>query len=280
MMGFRKTRILAVSIMLLFVWSPACADAQEQDGARPGASELEIALAGAATDPLVEVFLPPAGSPDRVRCTRSGLLIQQRADVAGRPTSAAGFKTLLLAGGDFTVTFDFKCLRLDEPTEGWGQGLAFSVYLDDEQQTKLCLVLMSRPGRGQVCQVEFASRHGDVRPIYRPHHGAPFKEGSFIIARTGEEVTFMVDDGQERRLLETFPCSNADVSSVEAACTRLEKGNTPAEYLLERLHVKADRFFAFQTPKRSWFSWWKVLVATQVVLIGGLLFVLARRRNR
>ena len=85
-------------------------------------------------DPLVELFLPPTGSPDRIRFVREGMLIEQRADVPERPTGVSGFKTSLLASGDFTVTFDFKCLRLDETTEGWGQGLALAVFLDDEKQ--------------------------------------------------------------------------------------------------------------------------------------------------
>ena len=101
----------------------------------------------------------------------------------------------------------------------------------------------------------------------------PFKEGSFIIARSGKEVTFTVDNGRERRLLETFPCSTADLSGVELGCTRLEKGNTPAEYLLKRLTINSNRIFSYQTPKKPWFTWWKVLVAAQVILVGGLLFV-------
>jgi len=61
-------------------------------------------------------------------------------------------------------------------------------------------------------------------------------------------VVFSVDDGQSRQVLETFPCPSGDVRTVELGCTRLEKGNTPAEYLLRRLRVKADHFFSFQPP--------------------------------
>lgn len=244
------------------------------------AEDLQIEFSRAAIDPLVELFLPPTGSPDRIRFVPEGMLIEQRADVPGKPTGVSGFKTSLLAGGDFTVTFDFKCLRLDETTEGWGQGLALAVFLDDEKQSKLVMALLACPKQGQLCQVEINTRPGEKEPIYRPHHNMPFKEGSFIIARSGKEVTFTVDNGKERRLLETFPCSTADLSGVELGCTRLEKGNTPAEYLLKRLTINSNRIFSYQTPKKPWFTWWKALVAAQVVLVVGLLIVVVRRRNQ
>ena len=241
--------------------------------------ELDIPFASAQRDPLVELFLPPPGSPDRIRFTRGGMLIQQRGDVPGRPTGVAGFKTLLLAGGDFTVTFDFKCPRLDEPLEGWGQGIVLAVFLDDKDQTVLKMARLACPGRAPFCQAEINHGAGSLEPIYRPHD-MDFKEGSFMIARSGEEVTFTVDNGKERRVLETFPCATSDVRGVELGCTRLDKGNTPAEYLLERLHIEADHFFSYQAPKKPWLTWWKILVGAQVLLVAGLLIVLARRGSQ
>lgn len=240
--------------------------------------ELEISFANAQTDPLVELFLPPPGSPDTIRFTNEGMSIRQPGDVPGRPTGVAGFKTLLMAQGDFTVTFDFECPRLEQPTQGWGQGIVLAVFLDDEAETILKMAKLACPDRDPFCQVEINSRTGSVEPIYRPHD-MEFTEGSFIINRSGDEVTFTVDNGDERRVLETFPCPASDVRGVELGCTRLEQGNTPAEYLLERLHIEADGFFSYQTPKEPAISWWTILITGQLLVLGGLLVVFIRRRG-
>jgi len=183
---------------------------------------------------------------------------------------------LLPACGDFSIALDCKCLRLEEPSEGWGQGLLLQVFLDDEQQTVLKLARFAYPGRGQLCQAEITHKVGD-QPAEYFYRQMEFKEGSLVISRTGQEVTFAVDNGSERQVIESRSCPSADVRTVEAGCTRLEKGNTAVEFLLRRLRIQADRFFSFQPPKESWFSWWKVLLGTQVVVVVGLLIVWARR---
>jgi len=93
-------------------------------------------------------------------------------------------------------------------------------------------------------------------------------------------VVFSVDDGQSRQVLETFPCPSGDVRTVELGCTRLEKGNTPAEYLLRRLRVKADHFFSFQPPKKPWFTWWRLAVAAQLIVVVSLVVVMVRQRRQ
>ncbi len=256
----------AIVLLLTFVVSPSHGE------------ELEIPLANAARDPLLELVLPPVGSPDFVGFTAEGMLIRQARDVPGRPTGVTGVNMLLPACNDFSVALDCKCLRLEEPTEGWGQGLLLQVFLDDEQQTVLKLARFAYPGRGQLCQAEITHKVGDTPAEYF-YRQMDFKEGSLVISRTGQEVTFAVDSGGVRQVIETRSCSPADVRTVELGCTRLEKGNTQVEFLLQRLRIKADRFFSFQPPKEPWLSWWKILVGVQVVLVVGLVIVLAIRRN-
>lgn len=241
--------------------------------------ELEISLANVAREPLVELVLPPPGSPDYVAFTSDGLLIQQVRDVPGRPVGATGVNMLLPACGDFSMALDCKCLRLEEPSEGWAQGLLLQVFLDDEQQTILKLARFAYPGRGQLCQAEITRVFGDAPAEYF-YREMEFKEGSLVISRTGQEVTFAMDNGSGPQVIETRSCSPADVRSVEVGCTRLEKGNTEVAFLLQRLRIKANRFFSYQTPKRPWLSWWKILVGAQAVVVVGLLIAVAIRRNR
>lgn len=241
--------------------------------------ELEISLANAAREPLIELVLPPPGSPDYVAFTSDGLLIQQARDAPGRPVGATGVNMLLPACGDFSVKLDCQCLRLEEPSEGWAQGLLLQVFLDDEQQTILKLARFAYPGRGQLCQAEITHVLGDTPAEYF-YRQMEFKAGSLVISRTGQELTFSVDNGSGLQVIETRTCCPADVRTVEVGCTRMEKGNTEVEFLLQRLHVKADRFFSYQPPKRPWLSWWKILVGAQAIVVVGLLAVLAIRRNR
>ena len=99
----------AFVLMLTFVVSPSHGE------------ELEISLANAAREPLIELVLPPVGSPDYVGFTAEGMLTRQARDVPGRLTGVTGVNLLLPACNDFSVALDCKCLRLEEPTEGWGR---------------------------------------------------------------------------------------------------------------------------------------------------------------
>ncbi len=201
--------------------------------------DLEISLANAAREPLIELVLPPQGSPDHVSLTAEGLLIRQARDVPGRPVGVAGVNMLLPASGDFSATLDCKCLRLEEPSEGWGQGLLLQVVLDDKPQTILKLARFAYPGQGQLCHAEITHVVGDAPAEYF-YREMEFEEGSLVISRAGREVTFAVDNGSGLQVIETRTCPSADVRTVQAFCTRLEKGNTEAEFLLRRLRIQAD----------------------------------------
>ena len=244
-----------------------------------GRSEaFDIPLAGGQLDPLIEFVPPPPGSPDEVRFTRDGMLVRQGADIAGRSADTCGFKSLLSASGDFEIALEITCLRLEAPRAGWGQGLVFSVLLDDAPQTMLKLSRLAAPDQGQLCQVEISARHGG-EPIYRPH-SIDLRHGRLVIARQGEEAVFLIDDGQAQEVLERFPCPAQDTCGVEGWCTRQQRDNTTAEFLIHRLHFRADRFFAYPVPTKSWFSWWKFAIGAQIMLVLGLLVVLARRRGK
>ena len=119
---------------------------------------LEVDLKNAARDPLIDFTSPIAGSPDRVEVTRDGLLIRQGRDKLGVAKRDTGFKFLLSASGDFKASLDLKKVRLDEPTSGWGQGLVFSVWLDDPEQSVLQICLLALPGSGLTIRAERIGR--------------------------------------------------------------------------------------------------------------------------
>lgn len=156
--------------------------------------------------------------------------------------------------------------------------MVFQVFLDDEEQTILKMARFSFPGKGPLCQAEIMYLNSD-KPAEYYDRDMPFKDGSFTIARRGAEVIFAVDNGRGSQVIETRPCATVDVRSVEIGCTRLEKGNTPVEFLLKRIALEADQFFAYQVPDRPWLTWWKVAIGVQLVLVVGLLFFWARRRQ-
>lgn len=243
------------------------------------AEQLEISLGGLSNDPLVDFSPPRLGSGDSVSTTPTGLLIKQSAD---RPGSTehwnTGFKVLVSGKGDFEATLGVQLIRLEEPKQGWGQGLLFAVALDDEKQSVLQLGILSAPGKGTRLRAEHIGRNVP-RPT-RVYKEAAFNEGTLRISRSGDEAVFTVESSGETLELLRIGCSKADVRNISVWCTRQDKGNTRTEVLLKKLLIQADSFFAFQQPRRSWWNLWYLFIGTNVLVIVGLLIVNARRMAR
>ena len=103
------------------------------------AEDVVINMQAAPTDPLVEMMWPPSGSPDRYDFTDEGLVIEQQGDSIGDPVGVIGLRTMIPAQGDFEIKLDLKVTKLQPPTSGWGQGMVFAVFLDDQEETILKL---------------------------------------------------------------------------------------------------------------------------------------------
>ncbi len=238
------------------------------------AEDVVINMQTAPTDPLIEMMWPPSGSPDRYEFTDEGLLIEQQGDSKGDPSGVIGLRTMLPAHGDFEIKLDLKVTRLQPPLSGWGQGLVFAVFLDDQQETILKLNQICVPGQKPVSAIEISGR-GVKEPKFS--NSDPISEGTLSIARVDKEAIFRIDNGAGLQEVYRSSCPIADLRSVEVICTRLPEGNTPVELTLKKLTITADSFYTFRKPEVSWFPFWKVLIAVQVILIVALLVYKVKR---
>ncbi len=236
------------------------------------AEEIVIDLRKANNDPLVDLVPPPSGSPDRVQSTHDGLRIMQFADVSGRPTGIAGFKSMIAASGDFRITLDLKITKLAGPKEGWGHGLIFAVFLDDQSQTTLKLNQIAYPGQDAPQAMIEISGRGVQSPTYQPGR-ANFRDGKLTIERRGSVAIFSIEQTKEKvsNEIARLPCPTSDVRTVEVWSTRVDKGNVPADILLRSLRIDADSFYSYKRPVLGWFTWWQLLIVANVAVIGGLL---------
>ena len=238
------------------------------------AEDVVINMQAAPTDPLVEMMWPPSGSPDRYDFTDEGLVIEQQGDSIGDPVGVIGLRTMIPAQGDFEIKLDLKVTKLQPPTSGWGQGMVFAVFLDDQEETILKLNQVCILGQAPISTIEISGR-GVKDPKYSSTD--PLSEGTLSIARVDEEAIFRIDDGTGFREVYRSTCPKSDMRSVEVICTRLPEGNTPVELTLKKLTITADSFYTFRRPEESWFSVWKLLIAVQVILVIALLAYKVKR---
>lgn len=242
--------------------------------------QIVIELKNGLSDPLIDFVPPPLGSPDRVSITERGMHIQQTGDKPGRITGVTGFKSMLPASGDFTITLEAKVNKLTGPSEGWGHGLIFVVFLDDPAHTALKLNQVAMPGSNYQTLVEISGRHVE-QPIYLSGD-TPLLDGKLIIERRGAEAIFSIEpksDGQ-RSEVARVPCPTNDVRSVEVWSTRVDKGNAPSNLLIKRLTLDADAFYSFKRPVAGRFTWWQALIAAHVVVIGGAVSYMIWQRRK
>ncbi|MCA9173714.1 MAG: hypothetical protein KDB14_04435 [Planctomycetales bacterium] len=239
--------------------------------------ELIANLAYANRDPIIEFTGPAPGSDDRADVTSSGVRVRQGGDVAGVIPGSTNVKMVVSGQGDFEARLDWQVNRLDEPVAGWGQGLLFSVALDDERQTVLQLALLARPGKGTRIRAELLGRF--VEEPVQKYFDRPFEDGEFVIARRGDTASFQIvdhaGDGTARELF-SLPCPTEDIRKVGAYCTRQKEGNTSADFLLRKLQLTIDSLYAVQAPKQHRFRWWYMLVGGQVLLVAALLLLRQR----
>ena len=229
--------------------------------------EIVIDLKKGLTDPLIDYVPPPPGSPDRVQFTSEGMRILQFGDVAGRPTGLTGFKSTVAASGDFTVTLEAKIRKLTGPSQGWGHGLIFAVFLDDEAQTTLKLNQIAYPGSSHHTTVEISGRNVS-QPFYA-RGDQPLTDGKLIISRRSREVVFSIEPtpGAKRIEVARHECPTNDVRNVEVWSTRVEKGNAPSDIIIKKLTLESDAFYSFKRPVLGWITWWQGLIAAHFVVI-------------
>jgi hypothetical protein len=195
--------------------------------------------------------------------------VRQAVDARNKDRINARLSFLDVIGRDFTASLELSIFKLGEPTEGWGHGLINSVFLDDEEQSVLQMCLISSPGRGRILRVEKIGRHV-TQPIQQSFP-LDFDSGTLRIARRDETAIFSIDHDGISQELTTIPCPDADVRSVSTWCTRLPSGNAPTEFLVKEFTMDADSFYAYQTSRMSWFSWWYVLISASLLSTAGLL---------
>lgn len=260
-MGRYRKHMLAICVGLLSVaWSSHQAFANE---------EILFELGKISFEPLVEFYPPPEASRDKYRLTKEGLEIDQFADQKGKNPWTAGLRTQLMFSGDFKVVLGLDC-ETEEPRSGWGQGVKLIVKFNDAERTEIGLARYAVPQGGQILQVEHGGPNSDS-PVYLSQP-CSITSGSLIIERIGSQAIFSISDGTTTNQFETIACPPADVSFIEVICSRQAEGNTRAHYLLKTLNVTADRFFAFDIGRKSWFNLWWLAIIGQFCFLAGLFF--------
>lgn len=230
---------------------------------------LEIDFRKAATDSLID-YTPASNPGDRSTIVKNGLRVQQVADLAkpeARPREI-GAKMLLSGSGDFTAELDWTVNRIEEPKEGWGQGVLFTIELDDPQITELQMSLIAKPGKGAQIRATKKGRNIDKPKLET--FGIEFKTGTFLISREGGEAIFSVRQNGIAKELCRIPCPTSDVRYASVWCTRQASGNTSGDYVFHRLKLSADSFFSFQTSRSAGWSWWLIAVIAQLIVLGCL----------
>lgn len=217
------------------------------------------------SDPMFEFYAPPKNSKDRFSTSNKGLRIQQFKDYGPRhPPWYAGFKTLVLMRGDFVVELELDC-KIEKPA-GWGQGIYIAVAYDDALATehRLCRHLVERDG--DILQIEKTGLRVE-EPTYQV---VPFEFASGIlrIERIGHEVKFSaIQDSETIEIGSLRSPDDAHVRHIELRCTRQSEGNAAADYLLKRLRVSADDFFAVEDDNPQPFNWLYVAIPVQILVI-------------
>lgn len=234
------------------------------------AETLEIDFRTVASDPLADYT--PASSPgDKSFITREGLRVQQVSDRKGatEPPREIGVKMLISASGDFRVELDWEAKKIESPSEGWGQGVIFTIELDDPEITELQMGFIAAPGKKAELRAALKGLRV-AKPIYRSFPNS-FKSGVFVIERQGREAIFSVIEDGVTVELTRLDCPSADMRYASVWCTRLAKGNSASDHLFRTLRVSADSFFTFQSSRVSRWAWWQIALFIQAACLLGLL---------
>ena len=241
--------------------------------------EIIIDLSRGSTDALIDFVPPPAGSPDRVSFGKEGMRIRQTADQPGRATGITGFKSTLAASGDFTVSLEAKIRKLQAPSEGWGHGLIFCVYLDDDAQTVLKLNQVVYSGTQHQTMVEISGR--EVQQPFFARGEVPLTDGKLVIQRQGSEAVFLIQPDLKSDLVEVArqACPSSDIRTIEVWSTRVDKGNAPSDMTFKRLTIAADGFYTFKRPVMGWLTWWQTLILAHLVVISFAVGILIWQRR-
>ena len=240
---------------------------------------MELSLnAESLKDPLLEYIMPPANSVDRVNFQSNGIYVQQLADVPGKPANGNGLKFEANAKGDFQFELDLKCVKLERPTSGWGQGMMVRVMTDDPNMPVVGIGLIANTQHAKCCFAETKSADGKTPKYFvEPTN---FTEGTWIIKRRKNLFSLSVKplNKSEVSMFE-FVATGANLNGIQVWFTRQESGNTQAEFVLKKIRFRADNFFTYQAPPPAYWTWWKIMfgVLASVWLIAASLWW--RQRN-
>lgn len=238
---------------------------------------LEVDFRRVISDPLID-YTPASFPGDKSVVTRDGLRVQQVPDQASAKTAPReiGAKMLISGSGDFTAELDWEVKKLESPKEGWGQGVIFTIELDDPEITELQMGIIAKPGK--EAQVRAAKKGRKVKePILKTFPDG-FKSGVFVIERKNKEAIFSIRQNGVSQELARFECPKSDLRYASVWCTRLPKGNTAGDYLFRSMKVSADSFFSYQTSRETTWGWWKIALIVQVIVIAILIAVKVFRK--
>ena len=115
-------------------------------------------------------------------------------------------------------------------------------------------------------------------PIFHPTFSS-MESGSLVIQREGDQFSFYLIENDEEKLLHRLTYSAASVRNVKVICARQSHGNGTASYLLKKLHLETEGFYAFENANGTWFTWWRLLIALHIVVLASLVVRAARKQS-
>ncbi len=234
---------------------------------------------GALKDPLLEMVMPPRGSPDRVSFQPDGIYVRQVEEIAGQPSAGCGLKFINNAAGDFKFEIEFECKELQPPKSGWGQGMMIRILTDDPEASVMAVGCVANQQHPRCLWIQMPRGNGQ-QPMYGSQP-TDFKKGVWIVERKADELICSIKTKDEP-LAEKIrlPCTTSSLNGVQFWFTRQAAGNTKSEFVLKHLKFECDRFFTYQAPGKSGWSWRTILLLTLATCWGGYgIYRFANRRS-
>ena len=241
------------------------------------AEGIEISLdARSVRDPLLLYRFPEKPSRDSMSFSSKGLLIDQPSDSSAREPDVIGLKVTSSTRGDFVFSLDLACLKLTKPESGWGHGLVTKFVFADDDHPLVSMGCISTPRFEKAYRVTVESV--GEKPTFKTE-ACNFQSGKWSVVRSGNELVFSVEEGGVATEVHRIEYTTAELLEVQIWANRLPKDNGHSKFLLKKLSLAGDEFFARSEVTRSRFGMWTpffIALATCLFLV--IVYVVRRKQ--
>lgn len=167
-----------------------------------------------------------------------GLKMRKAAKVS---TPVVGIGTRFGIRGDFQISGTFEVESWKKPKGGYGLGPSLYIVIDDDQQTSALIGRLCRPKEGHVISTSCSTSVDEKRQHNVQLHNTSINKGSLRLSRSGNELTFSVDesnDGYFKELWKT-EATDGDIRMVRLGLQQSDV-ETPAEVTWKDLKIEAE----------------------------------------